>query len=122
MKKRMFISTGAAPKTLRLTTKKVIIGKNPKNKTGYSYAFIANKQDFTVNLFRLVRSFQELPGSLIVSVQNHSGVNYPVAVVYSETDLRSELLKHRASEAEWCLQKLADFQSCTIVFQPARVG
>jgi hypothetical protein len=122
MKKRKFISTGAAPKTLRLNVEKVVIGENPKNKSGFSYALVMNKQAFTGNLLRLVRSYGELPGSLIVSVQNQAGTTCPIAIIHSDVDLRSAVLSHRVSNPEWCLQKMAQFQCSIIVFQPAKVG
>jgi hypothetical protein len=122
MKKRTIISTGATPKTLRLNYEKVVVGENPKNKTGKSYALVPNQTEFSIELYRLVHSFSELPGSLLVFVQDHSGKKFPVAVITSESDLRASVLTHSVSNAEWCLAKFKDFQSAIIVFQPAKVG
>jgi hypothetical protein len=122
MKKRTIISTGAAPKTLRLNFEKVVVGENPKNKTGFSYAFVPKETEFSIELYRLVHAFPELPGSVIVYVQNLSGINYPIAVITSDSDLRTSVLNHSVSNATWCLAKLKDFQSTLLVFQPAKVG
>ncbi len=122
MKKRIIISTGAAPKTLRLNFEKVVVGENPKNKTGLSYALVPKESDFSIELYRLVHAFPELPQSLLVYAQNLSGKMYPIAVISSDSDLRSSVLKHSVSNAAWCFSKLKDFQSTTLVFQPAKVG
>jgi hypothetical protein len=122
MKKRTIISTGATPKTLRLNFEKVVVGENPKNKTGFSYALFPKETEFSIELYRLVHAFPELPQSLLVYVQNLSGQMYPIAVISSDSDLRSSVLKHSVSNAAWCFTKLKDFQSTTLVFQPAKVG
>ena len=122
MKKRTIISTGATPKTLRLNFEKVVVGENPKNKTGFSYALFPKETEFSIELYRLVHAFPELPQSLLVYVQNLSGQMYPIAVISSDSDLRSSVLKHSVSNAAWCFSKLKDFQSTTLVFQPAKVG
>jgi hypothetical protein len=122
MKKRTIISTGATPKTLRLNFEKVVVGENPKNKTGFSYALFPKETEFSIELYRLVHAFPELPQSLLVYVQNLSGKMYPIAVISSDSDLRSSVLKHSVSNAAWCFSKLKDFQSTTLVFQPAKVG
>ena len=122
MKKRTIISTGATPKTLRLNFEKVVVGENPKNKTGFSYALFPKETEFSIELYRLVHTFPELPQSLLVYVQNLSGQMYPIAVISSDSDLRSSVLKHSVSNAAWCFSKLKDFQSTTLVFQPAKVG
>ena len=122
MKKRIIISTGSAPKTLRLNFEKVVVGENPKNKTGLSYALVPKETEFSIELYRLVHAFPELPQSLLVYVQNLSGQMYPIAVISSDSDLRSSVLKHSVSNAAWCFSKLKDFQSTTLVFQPAKVG
>ena len=122
MKKRTIISTGATPKTLRLNFEKVVVGENPKNKTGKSYALVPNETEFSIELYRLVHSFPELPGSLLVFTQDLAGKKNPIAVITSESDLRSSVLNHSVANAAWCLSKLRDFQSSIIVFQPAKVG
>ena len=122
MKKRTIISTGATPKTLRLNFEKVVVGENPKNKTGFSYALVPKETEFSIELYRLVHAFPDLPGSVIVYVQNLAGINYPIAVISSDSDLRASVLNHSVSNAAWCFSKLKDFQSTTLVFQPAKVG
>ncbi len=122
MKKRTIISTGATPKTLRLNFEKVVVGENPKNKTGFSYALVPKETEFSIELYRLVHAFPELPGSVIVYVQNLSGINFPVAVITSDSDLRSSVLNHRVSNSAWCLSTLKALQGTILVFQPAKVG
>jgi hypothetical protein len=122
MKKRTIVSTGATPKTLRLSFEKVIVGENPKNKTGKAYALSPKKAEFACELHHIVRSFQELPGNLIVFVQNQTGTKFPVAVIGSTSDLRDAVKSNKVSDPEWCLQKLEDYQCSVLVFQPAKVG
>jgi len=122
MKKRTIISTGATPKTLRLNFEKVVVGENPKNKTGFSYALVPKETEFSIELYRLVHSFPELPQSILVYVQNLSGKMYPIAVITSDSDLRTSVLNHSVSNSAWCLAKLKEFQSTILVFQPAKVG
>jgi hypothetical protein len=122
MKKKLIISTGASPKTLRLNFEKVVIGENPKNKSGNAYALVSNEAQFAIELYRLVHSFPELPGSIIVFAQDLSGKKYPVAVITSDSDLRTSIMEHRVSKASWCCEKLHEYQSQFIVFQPAKVG
>ncbi len=122
MKKRIIVSTGATPKNLRLNFEKVIIGENPKNKTGKAYALSPKKSEFTSDLHHLVRSFPELPGNLIVFVQHPSGSKFPIAVICSPSDLRTDLKNSNVSDPVWCLKKLEDYQCSMIVFQPAKVG
>jgi len=122
MKKRTIIPTGATPKTLRLVVEKIAVGENPKNKTGKSYALVPNEAQFSFELYRLVHSFPELPGSLLVFTQDSAGKKHPIAVITSDSDLRASLLNHRVSNPTWCLQKLSEYQSSIIVFQPAKVG
>jgi hypothetical protein len=122
MKKRIIISTGAAPKTLRLNFEKVVVGTNPKNKSGLAFALASKESDFSIELYRLVHSFPELPQSILVYAQNLSGKMYPIAVITSDSDLRSSVLNHSVSNSAWCLAKLKEFQSTILVFQPAKVG
>ncbi|MEN9400798.1 MAG: hypothetical protein RL632_1901 [Bacteroidota bacterium] len=122
MKKRIIVSTGATPKTLRLSFEKVIVGENPKNKTGKAYALSPKKAEFASELHHIVRSFQELPGNLIVFVQNQTGLKFPIAVISSASDLREAVRSNKVSDPEWCLRKLEDYHCSTLVFQPAKAG
>jgi hypothetical protein len=122
MKKRIIVSTGAAPKTLRLNFEKVVIGENPNNKTGKAFALTPKTSEFSIGLHRILRSFPELPGNIIVYAQQQTGTKFPIAVIGSTTDLRAALMSHQVSSSVWCQKKLEDFKCLTIVFQPAKVG
>jgi len=122
MKKRIIVSTGATPKTLRMNVEKVVIGENPNNKTGKAYALAPKKAEFTTGLYRILRSFPELPGNLIVYVQQKGGTKFPIAVIGSTTDLRAALMNHNVSCADWCQNKLEEYNCSTLVFQPAKAG